>query len=157
MNSVQKQRDEGFTIIEVVLVLAIAALIMLMVFIALPALQRNQRDTARKNDISRLQTVVNNHKSRNRGELPVFGSTSFQADLTRNNDQFADPSGGEYEFVNRTSITEENYSDDDANKIYIYRGAKCNGENPSGSIRSGARNVAIVKPLEAGGRHCVEA
>ena len=38
----------GFTIIEVVLVLAIAGLIFLMVFIALPALQRSQRDTERR-------------------------------------------------------------------------------------------------------------
>ncbi len=44
----QQLKEKGFTIIEVVLVLAIAALIFLMVFIALPALQRNQRDTARK-------------------------------------------------------------------------------------------------------------
>lgn len=42
----------GFTIIEVVLVLAIAGLIFLMVFVALPALQRNQRDTQRKNDLA---------------------------------------------------------------------------------------------------------
>ena len=62
MNNVRKQKDEGFTIIEVVLVLAIAALIMLMVFIALPELQRNQRDTERKNDISRWQSTVNNDK-----------------------------------------------------------------------------------------------
>ena len=46
--------NKGFTIIEVVLVLAIAGLIFLAVFLALPALQRNQRDTQRKNDMSRL-------------------------------------------------------------------------------------------------------
>ena len=39
-----KSNTKGLTIIEVVLVLAIAGLIFLMVFIALPALQRNQRD-----------------------------------------------------------------------------------------------------------------
>ena len=39
------KQKQGFTIIEVVLVLAIAALIFLMVFMALPALQRSQRDT----------------------------------------------------------------------------------------------------------------
>lgn len=42
------QDHSGFTIIEVVLVLAIAGLIFMMVFIALPALQRNQRDTKKK-------------------------------------------------------------------------------------------------------------
>ena len=44
----------GFTIIEVVLVLAIAGLIFLMVFIAFPALQRSQRDTQRRNDLSKV-------------------------------------------------------------------------------------------------------
>ena len=37
---------QGFTIIEVVLVLAIAGLIFLAIFITLPALQRAQRDQA---------------------------------------------------------------------------------------------------------------
>ena len=39
------ENKKGFTIIEVVLVLAIAGLIFLMVFLALPALQRSQRDS----------------------------------------------------------------------------------------------------------------
>ena len=56
----QQIKDRGFTIIEVVLVLAIAALIFLMVFIALPALQASQRDTARKNDVrDRKSTRLN--------------------------------------------------------------------------------------------------
>jgi len=40
------------------LVLAIAALIFLMVFVALPALQRGQRDTARKNDVQNIAAAV---------------------------------------------------------------------------------------------------
>lgn len=60
----------GFTIIEVVLVLAIAGLIFLMVFIALPALQRSQRDTQRRNDLARLQTRVMDYQNNNNGKLP---------------------------------------------------------------------------------------
>jgi prepilin-type N-terminal cleavage/methylation domain-containing protein len=45
-----KKRNEGFTIIEVMIVLAIAGLIMLVVFLAVPALQRNSRNTQRNND-----------------------------------------------------------------------------------------------------------
>jgi prepilin-type N-terminal cleavage/methylation domain-containing protein len=165
MNKVQKQKDEGFTIIEVVLVLAIAALIMLMVFIALPALQRNQRDTTRKNDVSRLQSAINNYKSRNRGSLPQSTSTAptyaefFASDLRKNGDQFADPSGGDYVAEVRTTGTPNNpdYSDSTAANIYIFVGGTCSGENASGSLSSGARKVAIVKPLEGGGRHCAEA
>ena len=61
---------KGFTIIEVVLVLAIAGLIFLMVFIALPALQRNQRDTQRKNDLSRIQSAVNSYQANSKGKIP---------------------------------------------------------------------------------------
>ena len=66
---------KGFTIIEVVLVLAIAGLIFLMVFVALPALQRSQRDTARRNDMSRVDTSLIQYQTNNQntgnGDLPA--------------------------------------------------------------------------------------
>jgi len=65
-----KNQAKGFTIIEVVLVLAIAGLIFLMVFIALPALQRNQRDTARKNEASKVLSAITSYQSNNRGSAP---------------------------------------------------------------------------------------
>lgn len=52
INKNKNLTKKGFTIIEVVLVLAIAGLIFLMVFLALPALQRSQRDTQRKQDVA---------------------------------------------------------------------------------------------------------
>ena len=61
---------QGFTIIEVVLVLAIAGLIFLMVFIAFPALQRSQNDTQRQNDIARLSTQITNFKTNNTNGIP---------------------------------------------------------------------------------------
>ena len=60
---------KGFTIIEVVLVLAIAGLIFLMVFIALPALQRSQRNTQREDDLARVLTGVNNYQTNNNGKV----------------------------------------------------------------------------------------
>ena len=73
------QSKEGFTIIEVVLVLAIAGLIFLMVFVALPALQRSQRDTARRNDMSRVDTSLvqwqTNHSS-DSNNLPDTGNVA---------------------------------------------------------------------------------
>ena len=53
-----RNSKKGFTIIEVVLVLAIGGLIFLMVFIALPALQRSQRDTQRKDDLARFMSAT---------------------------------------------------------------------------------------------------
>ena len=69
---------QGFTIIEVVLVLAIAGLIFLMVFVALPALQRSQRDTARRNDMSRVDTSLVQYQTNNStrsNNLPDTGTT----------------------------------------------------------------------------------
>lgn len=75
--SKQDVKQKGFTIIEVVLVLAIAALIFLMVFIALPALQRNQRDTARKEELGKVVSAVTTWQSTHRGASPA--STDAEA------------------------------------------------------------------------------
>jgi prepilin-type N-terminal cleavage/methylation domain-containing protein len=54
-----KTKDQkGFTIIEVLIVLAIAGLILLIVFLAVPALQRNSRNTQRKTDIGRIGSAA---------------------------------------------------------------------------------------------------
>ena len=67
-------KKHGFTIIEVVLVLAIAGLIFLMVFVALPSLQRSQRDTQRRQDMARVVTALNQYKANNNGKLPILTS-----------------------------------------------------------------------------------
>lgn len=87
MNVLRKQNaQKGFTIIEVVLVLAIAGLIFLMVFIALPALQASQRDTARKNDASAVAASVTSFTGNNRGAFPstlqLTGSATGSPDAT---------------------------------------------------------------------------
>ena len=65
------KKRNAFTIIEVVLVLAIAGLIFLMVFIALPALQRSQRNTRRRQDAARIASAITDYYS-NTGKMP-FG------------------------------------------------------------------------------------
>jgi len=121
-----KASRKGFTIIEVVLVLAIAGLIFLMVFIALPALQSAQRNTQRQEDISRFLTAVTDFQSNNSGRLPFTfaaggamtvdvnfvsryidntcpGGNTFmaqQAAGTCTADQFRDPDGTLYFFNN---------------------------------------------------------
>jgi len=72
-------KNEGFTIIEVLIVLAIAALILLVVFLAIPALQRSQRNNGRQSEASRLSSVVTAFVSDNNGELPGFKNAAFTA------------------------------------------------------------------------------
>ncbi len=153
MNVQQKNKEKGFTIIEVVLVLAIAALIFLMVFIALPALQRSQRDTQRKNDISRVITAIQNYQSNNRNKLPsdrdfTSGTSSgFIAQyLAVNGESFTDPNGDNYNFKAGSNPTSFSTS------IYFTRGAVCNGEDVD--TGKGGQKIAIQYKLEGGGTIC---
>ena len=65
------KRKEGFTIIEVLIVLAIAGVIMLVVFLAVPALQRNSRNTQRRSDAAHLAGLVNEYAANHAGVLPT--------------------------------------------------------------------------------------
>jgi prepilin-type N-terminal cleavage/methylation domain-containing protein len=71
MTNKNLKRDDGFTIIEVLIVLAIAGLIMLIVFLAVPALQRNARNTSRKSDASSLASALSEYINNNDGQLPA--------------------------------------------------------------------------------------
>lgn len=70
----RKGSTKGFTIIEVLIVLAIAGLILLIVFLAVPALQRSARNTQRKNDVAAVASAVANYISNNNGVLPDYAS-----------------------------------------------------------------------------------
>lgn len=71
--------QKGFTIIEVLIVLAIAGLILLIVFLAVPALQRNSRNTAIKNDVQNTLGGVPEFQNANNGVLPSSVATGASA------------------------------------------------------------------------------
>ncbi len=145
---------KGFTIIEVVLVLAIAGLIFLMVFIALPALQRSQRDTQRKNDAGRLLSQVNSYQSNTRGKVPAAANasqTSFiDKYLKADGDTFDDPSGDEYAMQwAHGAITTTT-----PGEMYYNTGAVCDPSDAAKTTSAAARKVAVRVPLEGGGVYC---
>ncbi len=70
LSKLKKPNQEGFTIIEVLIVLAIAGLILLIVFLAVPALQRSSRNTNRKNDAAAILASISEYGTNNSGALP---------------------------------------------------------------------------------------
>ena len=74
LNKIKNRKQEGFTIIEVLIVLAIAGLIMLIVFLAVPALQRNSRNTQRQADGSKVATSISTCMSARNGQVASCGS-----------------------------------------------------------------------------------
>jgi len=82
------KRKNGFTMVEVALVLTIAGLIFLMAFFALPNLWASQRDTDRKSKITEFVTAIKTYQTNNnRGALPTLSGTgpeTFTWDDVRN-------------------------------------------------------------------------
>jgi prepilin-type N-terminal cleavage/methylation domain-containing protein len=155
MNINNKPKTQGFTIIEVVLVLAIAGLIFLIVFLALPALQRSQRDTQRKNDLSRLMSQLTQYQSNHQGAIPTgtgagaWNTNFVSAYLTNNGQTFNDPETGTQYTVNvyTTATTQPTAT----GQLYTYVGYTCT----SGALATGsARSVAALVYLEQGGTLC---
>lgn len=76
-----KRNKKGFTIIEVMIVLAIAALILVIVLIAAPALQRNSRNTQIRNDANVVLGYVNEWAANNNGALPGYACATTNGDI----------------------------------------------------------------------------
>jgi prepilin-type N-terminal cleavage/methylation domain-containing protein len=154
------QKEKGFTIIEVVLVLAIAGLIFLIVFLAVPALQRGQRDQQRKQDVGRIISSVQSWKSNHRGLNPapadLVGPATpggFYTNLA-NGASFEDPSGGAYTFVTTYTGAAGALNDNTKNGELLYAiGKTCNASG-NAFANGNPRTFAVLMKLESGDSYC---
>ncbi len=71
MKTSLSKKSRGFTIIEVMIVLAIAGLILAVVLLAVPALQRSQRNNARQGDATHYAGIINDYISNHGGTMPT--------------------------------------------------------------------------------------
>ncbi|MBS7346633.1 MAG: hypothetical protein KIG14_02890, partial [Candidatus Sacchiramonaceae bacterium] len=148
-----------------VLVLAIAGLIFLMVFIALPTLQRSQRDTQRKNDLGRVVSAVQSFKANNRGQAPRYGQYRdiiLPTYLKSSGDDFKDPDGSSYRFNSDLasigtipSLRKTDWSPFDT-IIYVFFSAKCTSDG-SNTVAANPNETALMIVLESGGIYCANA
>jgi prepilin-type N-terminal cleavage/methylation domain-containing protein len=103
-----QRNQKGFTLIEVVLVLAIGGLIFLLAFIAFQQVSINRRDTQRRSDLNRTVAEVQNWVGDHNGSIPSaadFTSTAasgFKATYMKNP---TDPKGVSYAFYSATPTT----------------------------------------------------
>jgi prepilin-type N-terminal cleavage/methylation domain-containing protein len=83
-HSINQRKQQGFTIIEVLIVLAIAGLILLIVFLAVPALQRNARNTTAKDEGAQLASAATEFTNNAGGTVPVAADNASILALTKN-------------------------------------------------------------------------
>jgi len=150
------KKEKGFTLIEIVLVLAIAGLLLVIVFLAVSGAQKSRRDTQRKNDLSTVAAQLEAFASNNNGKYPLDASlpvpttfaafaTAYKLDATGN---MKDPlSGTAYVSfaagtapIARVPATSAGYS-------YVL-GSDCDG------VASGTRVYAVYIGLEQGTKSC---
>ena len=155
-------KNNGFTIIETMIVLAIAGLIMLIVFLAVPALQRASRNTSRKNDAGNILTAIGNFVSNNNGVLPASQTDINNAIsgiklgyYTTGSVYYGASTSGTPNTINAcptvglggcaSSPSEVNTED-----VIFLPGTTCSGTTPT-QTNASSRSYAIVYEVEASG------
>lgn len=160
---------KGFTIIEVSLVLAIGGLVLVLVFIALPGLQRSQRDSQRKDDIMLFAENVKKYQTNNnRGALPGTDTELGVIKTNFMNGKFEDPNGVDYvlSYVDCSSvktlgascgtvndIKDKSFADNNYT-LHFVASAAC--ENNLAVKSSNKRKAAILYKLEVGDVYCYD-
>ncbi len=148
LHKLKNRKQEGFTIIEVLIVLAIAGLIILIVLLAVPALQRNGRNTATKSDASSLAGAISEFKSNNDGKNPTAISGTGTITVGASPDVTAEAKlQGSVTPVSGGAATA-------ANTVVFALNTKCDG---SGSTRAVAVRYWTEQSSGGNGTKCVEA
>jgi prepilin-type N-terminal cleavage/methylation domain-containing protein len=146
-----KKDQKGFTIIEVLIVLAIAGLILLIVFLAVPALQRNNRNTQRSNDVAVILGLWSETLTNANGTPPAtctgatVGCWIRDTKLTSYDNQTANVA-----YTRQAAATAPTaVSAVDIVQVYTY--AKCNGNAPTATGASSRSVIALYAIENSGG------
>jgi prepilin-type N-terminal cleavage/methylation domain-containing protein len=133
----QLRASEGFTIIEVIIVLVIGAVIMLAVFLVVPQLQRTQRNSNRQNSARRVFTAAEQVNA-NTASYPTAdgtGKTAIEAITGTVNA----PSGSPYSWLYAQATTPP----DNNTLYYTNNTSTCANNVPTATATSG-KVVVIV-------------
>ena len=152
----KKSSNKGFTIVETLIVLAVVATILIIVLLAVPALQRNSRNTQAKSAANTLAAgwaeQVTNGYAGSSGTAPTFTAGS----VTINGQAYKIPTGLTVN-VNTTTSATVTYaatggsaSSVAPNSLVMVPGGTCPASNSAtASTVAGAGNqVAIYYPIE---------
>lgn len=152
-------RQAGFTVVETLFVLAVAGIILLIVFLAIPQLVRNGRNNQRTEDVQIILQAVSRYELNHAGTLPGTGQLrGFLNTYEKDKLTFYDPSGVT---VNVSSPTNglENYPTGSVglNNVEIDNHAKCLANGTADNRGAGYSDVAALYQIESGSggvSHC---
>jgi len=165
---------KAFTIVEVVLVLAVFGLIIVMVFIAFPSLRNAQRRVQRQDDLSRITALTITYRAAHGNSSP-FKDLDTAEDFTNKyidesctgaakngstlkfsscGQDFKDPDGSPYGFDLRgvtsgavgdlVSVDGDLKKDAEEHLIIVYEGAACSGDEESVMVTGNRIDLALL-------------
>lgn len=132
LNKIKNRKEEGFTIIEVLIVLAIAGLILLIVFLAVPALNRNNQNTQQRDRAAKVLGAIQETATNANGALPApsADATAIEAQANLNTTNVRIVAGTPAAFASG------------ADEIQIVTGVKCVTPMPAVVGAAGALTAA---------------
>lgn len=143
-----RNKEQGFTLIEIVIVMAIAAGLILVVLLAVGGAQRSKRDTQRRNDGTAFAAALESYAANNQGNYPA-ASTSNPLPTTLFNR--LDPSTGSiYNFTTTPDLVLT------PGTIAYNTSFKCSGQLGIAITPAQNRQYAVVVGLEGGGSVCYD-
>lgn len=129
----KNNKNKGFTIIELLIVLSIAGFILLVVLMAIPTLQRNGRNNQRNQDIQAILSALSQYELNNSGNFPSSNGDYLQYtklsfyDQTNTDITTSTKNSGEI-VTNDTSLS----------TVQVHNHQKCDPDNPGQSTWRGA-------------------
>jgi prepilin-type N-terminal cleavage/methylation domain-containing protein len=153
----QLKKEKGFTIIEVLIVLAIAGLILLVVFLAVPALQRNARNTQRTEDAGNILSSVSEYIANNNGQLPSgSGGSASALTMGASGSNTIPVNLGYYTAANVsvTTFTSGATNTTTNDTIVVMKAATCSTTTTGDPATASTRSFVILYTLETSSKQC---
>lgn len=148
-HSLKQQR--GFTIVEVMIVLAIAGLIVLLIFKIIPTLNRSSQNNQRRQDVAAILQAVSHYELNNSANFPPSSDVNKTLDNTKL--YFYDLSLNQVTFTaqsNTAAVDKAPHTANDTNGnqplewVEVVNYAKCKDDGSGGSSKNGADYTSIV-------------
>lgn len=160
--NLKSQASNGFTIVEILIVLAIAGLIMLIIFEAIPDLTRNSGNNLRKQDAANILQVISQYELNNSGNFPSGCGTGYSSVCkTSSTSSLLYYTTLSYYDATSDQVTVHPQTETSAapipavtntDKVTIYNYEKCaDGQNTATNMGADYSDIVAVYAVESGG------
>lgn len=162
--STTARASDGFTIVETLFVLAIAGIILLIVFKALPALSRSSHNNQRRQDVQTILAAVSHYELNDSGNFPANCGPPWpdcKNPLGASNDYFLRYVAKKLTYYNNNQVfvrwqsaraTPIPNPNNNLDTVYVYNYQKCQATG-GGSTWQGAgySDIVALYAIEPGG------